>query len=343
MDSVDRMREKMRRLIFILISDCTAFTVGLIFINTISDTRYQFMFAAVLAFMLVLAIEISLALASLKPVITHMEKFIREPYKIKKVLLRPDEIFIHISKNDDDFCVIRFRYLNPDFLTVVVPLNTPLSFFQKSRKRIVGDGADIIETGLPAAVWDLHTEFDAGINHLIVKIDAERLNEDADMLSTVEMIKDRIESMEYSDEIIKKVPDEMVAANQYMKGHLCVKCGRLIPQSRLRDECPGGGGKHATKVLLLDMHPPYSAINLIRGPIVVGIVFLLVIEYYILAAFFPENPSLFILLIAMEAPLLMFAIRYYFHYPLAFKNMLRHFETKKRYVVKRKCERENTI
>ncbi len=342
MDSGDRIREKIRRLIFILISDCAAFAVGVIFINTISNTYYQFMFAAVLAFMFVLAIEMSFVLASLKPTIKHMEKFIREPYKIKKVLLRPGKIFIHVSRNDDDFCIIRFRYLNPDFLTIIVPLNTPLSFFQKSRKRIVGDGADIIETRLPRAVWDLHTEFDASKNYLIVKIDAERLKEDADILSTVDMIKDRIESMEYSDEIIKKVPDEMVAANQYMKGHLCVKCGQLIPQSRLRDECPAGGGKHATKVLLLDMHPPYSAINLMSGPIVVGIVLLLMIECYILIKFFPEY-LLFILLIAVEAPILMFAIRYYFHYPLTFKNMLRHFETKKRYVVKRKCERENTI
>ncbi len=342
MDSGDRIREKIRRLILILISDCAAFTVGVIFIDTISDTYYQFMFAAVLAFMLVLAIEISLALASLKPAIKHMEKFICEPYKIKKVLLRLGEIFIHVSRNDDDFCIIRFRYLNPDFLTIVIPLNTPLSFFQKSSKRIVGDGADIIETRLPRAVWDLHTEFDVRKNYLIVKIDAERLKEDADILSPVDLIKNRIEGMEYSDEIIKKIPNGMVAVNRYMKGHLCVKCGQLIPQSRLRDECPTGSGKHATKMLLLDMHPPYSAINLMSGPIVVGIVLLLMIELHILAGFLPEY-ILFILLIAVEAPILMFAIRYYFHYPLTFKNMLRHFEAKKRYVLKRKCERENTI
>lgn len=175
---------------------------------------------------------------------------------------------------------------------------------------------------------------------LIIQIDSENIKEKNEILSLAEYIKNKIEKMEYSDEHIRKIPDAQVAANQYMKGHICMKCKNLIPPSKIKDKCPVDSKPHKTKILLLDIHVPYNAYNSISWVIVGILILYVIIVPSILEKFMSEAMSF--LISALGFIVFAFIFAGYFKNILAFKNMLKHFEAKKKFIMEQIKEKEET-
>lgn len=289
----------------------------------------QYLFAILFVIPFILIILFSFALYTLQGVSRYIDILLKDEYFLKKIRLSSDRLILHIH-NDKCFCLLHIHYLNVEFPVIIVPLKTPLSFFNASGMRIVGDGNGVIRMRLPRSIWDLHTEFDAGRNSLIVRLNTEKLKEKDDILSLVEEIKKKIEGMEYSDEHIKKIRNELVATNEFMKGHMCMKCGNLIPKSKLNEKCPIDGKPHETRILLLDIHAPYSQVNTISLVAVVGMIAFFALEAKTLLSYLSTN--LFVILTVLEGLLFTGFIYYFYHNILNFKNMLKHFEAKKKYI-----------
>ncbi len=240
---------------------------------------------------------------------------------------------VHLSKNRTPFAILEVRMLNADYMKIAVPLKTPLSFFNPSSRRIVGDGDEVIHIKLPKAIWDVHTEFEDDINWLIVEVNGENIKGNENILDIIEFIRNSVEKQRYSNEIVKKLPNAMVASNSYMKGHLCLDCGNLIPRKKLKDKCPATGDKHNTTPILLDIRAPrYQSekLSIVTVFLILGII---ILSIFINEIFFPEYPFGYFLVIGIILSLMVaFTYGWYCRNPLAFKNMLKHFEAKKRFI-----------
>lgn len=266
------------------------------------------------------------------PLKKYLVKLVKPPYYINKIKISLFDNLIDVYKDNSFFCTIRVRTLAASVPWIIVPLNTPLSFFNISSRRIIGDGDKVIWVRLPKAITDLHTEFEDGEKRLVMDIDMDLLREKDDILPLVEHIRDEIESMKYSDEHLRTVHDEAVACRRFMKGHICTKCWELIPKSKLKDECPADGKPHETKLLLLDIHPPYKAATGKTSNFqAIAFVLLIVVQYIFLRKYIPE--ILWFLIFPIEGLAGVFILAYYFHKITTFKNMLKHFEVKKKFIM----------
>lgn len=340
--NIIKVRSSIRYAIIILILSTLTFFIGayLEIIYWPEKMNYTaYLIAFIFAFVGAYSILRVLTLITLIYLKRYIEKLVKPPYRIEKIKFGLSDVFLHVFEGKSKFCTIRIENLNTQFPVIIVPLKTPLSFFNASSMRIVGDGNEVIRTRLPKAIWDLHTEFDSGRNSLIIRLNTENLKEKDDILSLVDEIKEKIEGMEYSDEHIKKIHDELVATNEFMKGHMCMKCGKLIPKSKLGERCPTDGKPHETRIVLLDIHAPYSQVKEISLVMTISFILFLAVELHFLSYYFLYG-ALFVITIT-EGLLFTGFIYYFYHNILNFKNMLRHFEVKKRYIFER-IKKEDT-
>jgi len=285
----------------------------------------------ILGLFLTVAVVYAIALMTLIPLRKRLPMLIRPPYLIGNIRIRGEKITADIFKNSVYFASLHIENLNPDYLSLIIPITTPLAFFDKSSKRIIGDGEEIITTKFRDETLSLRTEFDWNKNYLTARIISEKLDETCNILEFVDTLKDTIEKMRYSDENIKKIPDEMIAAHHFMRGRICLKCGNLIPDSKQNENCPADNGPHEIKSVLLDTHPPRSIINKIAPPYLMLVISLIIIELRFLSSQWPWS-HLFLLGL-LEGTAAVFAGGYCFRKTFSFKNMLRHFEAKKEYVL----------
>jgi len=333
--SKNKILSKINSIFVMIILFLTIFSVGTYFVNIYFEEKLSYLgyvIIFILAIVMLVVVLLSMTLITLISIKKHITKILKFPYEIKEIKISGDKNLIKVFKNNVYFCTLRIENLNAEYITLIIPLYTPLSFFNASSRRIVGDGNEIIRTKLPKAIWDIHTEFDTDKNYLIVKIDAELLKEKDDILPIIEEIKEKIEKMEYSDEHLKKLPDEMVATNEFMKGHMCTKCGNLIPKSKINEKCPVDGDPHKTTMLMLDIHVPYSPVQRISPVFVIAIIILFAIEIKVFGHYLSDTATMIFLL--SEGIFFMYLIKYYFQNILNFKNMLRHFGAKKEYILK---------
>ena len=265
------------------------------------------------------------------------------PYHITRISTKYVNILqVHISKNGTSFAILEVRLLNPDYMRIIAPLKTPLSFFNPSNRRIVGDGDKVLHIELPKAIWDIHTEFEDNTNLLIVEVNGENLRGHKNILNIIEFIRDSLEKQNYSNEIVKKLPNAMVASNGYMKGYLCLDCGYLIPRKRLKDKCPATGNKHNTTPILLDIRAhryQSERLSIVTVFLILGILTL----FIYINKIFPWYSFGYFLVIGIVLSLTIALIYgWYCRNIAAFKNMLKHFEAKKRFIMEQIKEKEES-
>lgn len=273
----------------------------------------------------------------------YLDILLIPPYHITRISTKYVNILqVHISKNGTSFAILEVRLLNPDYMRIIAPLKTPLSFFNPSNRRIVGDGDKVLHIELPKAIWDIHTEFEDNTNLLIVEVNGENLRGHKNILNIIEFIRDSLEKQNYSNEIVKKLPNAMVASNGYMKGYLCLDCGYLIPRKRLKDKCPATGNKHNTTPILLDIRAPrYQSerLSIVTVFLILGILTL----FIYINKIFPWYSFGYFLVIGIVLSLTIALIYgWYCRNIAAFKNMLKHFEAKKRFIMEQIKEKEES-
>ncbi len=326
------------------LSLCVGLVFAYLYYFSSPDSLFFYVFLFFALVFLFISLESIITLITLYKLKKYLDVLVIPPYHITKISTRDITILqVHISKNGTSFAILEVGMLNADYMKIAVPLKTPLSFFNSSSRRIVGDGDEVIHIKLPKAIWDVHTEFEDNINRLILEINGENIKDHDNILDIAEFIRNAVENQKYSNEIVKKLPNAMVASNEYMKGYLCIDCGNLIPRERLKDKCPATGNKHNTTPILLDIRAPRYQSEKLSVVTVFPILGIIIFFIFINKIFFPEYSYGYFLIISIIISIIVaFIYRWYCRNPLAFKNMLLHFEAKKRYIFETLGKYEDT-